>query len=255
MRSIILAAGMGTRLGNFTSDRPKCLVEVDGLSLLGCQIDILRSRGVDDIVVVGGYLSHMIKFPGVRVIHNSEYSEKNMVWSLYTALEYIRDDIIISYGDILYSVAILDILIASRANISVTVDVNWEAYWNKRSDNPLADAETLRINDEGDIVEIGNVPQTVEEIQAQYMGLMRFAAEGVTSLRDCLVRSASGATLGGKPIGMAYMTNLFQELIRGGLRVKALPITQDWLEIDTIDDLVGAHTVERFRSIRGELKG
>ena len=57
MRAILLAAGMGTRLRPLTLDTPKSLIEVNGRPLLERQIEFLRERGVEEIIVVTGYLA------------------------------------------------------------------------------------------------------------------------------------------------------------------------------------------------------
>ena len=61
MKAIILSAGQGSRLSPLTIDRPKCLVEIDGLSLLDRQISVLRSCGVEEIILVGGYLGKKLE--------------------------------------------------------------------------------------------------------------------------------------------------------------------------------------------------
>ena len=66
MRAIIVAAGMGRRLSPYTDDRPKCLVEINGKSILARQVDAYRAAGVDEIVIVRGYMKEKIQVPGAR---------------------------------------------------------------------------------------------------------------------------------------------------------------------------------------------
>ena len=65
MKAIILAAGEGKRLRPLTNNTPKGLVNLFGKSLLQWQIETFRSCQIDDISVVRGYLSKMIKFENI----------------------------------------------------------------------------------------------------------------------------------------------------------------------------------------------
>ena len=69
-------------------------------------------------------------------------------------LDEFTDELIISYGDIVYS-RHTHKLIHSNSDISVVVDMDWQQYWSQRSDDPLSDAETLRLSQDGRILEIG----------------------------------------------------------------------------------------------------
>ena len=134
-----MAAGEGTRLRPYTLDRPKCMVEIDGVSLIDRQLEVLKSEGIDDIVIIGGYKSEMLKRFDIKLKVNARYFETNMVWTLFSAEEELEGDVIVSYGDIVYSKNILNALIKSKADIAVTIDKKWEGYWRERNENPLDD--------------------------------------------------------------------------------------------------------------------
>ena len=84
-RAIIVAAGMGRRLAPYTDDRPKCLVEVNGKSILERQIEAYRAAGVDEICVVRGYRSGDIRIPGLRYFENPGFQRNNILVSLFHA--------------------------------------------------------------------------------------------------------------------------------------------------------------------------
>ena len=181
MRAIILAAGEGKRLRPYTNDRPKCMVEIEGVSLIDRQIKILKSKGVEEIIIIGGYKSDMLEGKGNKLVTNPRYYETNMVWSLFCAEEFLVGDVIISYGDIVYSSKIISALVNSNYDISVTIDMNWESYWRDRNEDPLEDAETLKLRTDGTIKEIGQKPNSINDIEGQYMGLMKFTNRGMNS--------------------------------------------------------------------------
>lgn len=251
MKAIILAAGEGTRLRPCTLDRPKCLVEIDGISLLERQLAMLRSRGIDEIVIVGGYRAEMLEGKATRLRINPCYAETNMVTTLFCAEEELQDEVIVSYGDIVYAGEILDSLLASPAEIAVTIDMQWENYWRARNEDPLADAETLRLGEEGRIVEIGQRPRSLDEIEGQYMGLMKFSATGLNHLKSVYRNAAQKGLLGTKPLNNAYMTDLLQATIESGYKVEAVPIHSPWVEIDTTQDIFSQETKARLAAIQG----
>ena len=237
MKAIILAAGEGTRLRPYTLDRPKCLVEIDGVSLLDRQLAVLRSRGIDEIVLIGGYRVEMLQNKATRLHLNPRYAVTNMVWTLFCAEEELEGDVIVSYGDIVYAGEILDQLLASRADIAVTIDMEWESYWRARSDDPLADAETLRLGDDDRIVEIGQRPSSLAEIEGQYMGLMKFTGHGLEQIKTVYRKALHEGKLGPRPVEKAYMTDLLQQIIDSGKLVLAIKSLESWLEIDTVSDI------------------
>ena len=85
MKVIILAAGIGNRLGKYTNDNPKSLLEFDGKSLLKRHIEILKELYVEEIVIITGYKSEMIvehlndaSIP-IRFIFNERYAEGSII--------------------------------------------------------------------------------------------------------------------------------------------------------------------------------
>ena len=247
---IILAAGEGTRLRPYTLDRPKCMVEIDGVSLIDRQLEVLKSEGIDDIVIIGGYKSEMLKRGDIKLKVNARYFETNMVWTLFSAEEELEGDVIVSYGDIVYSKNILKALIKSKADIAVTIDKKWEGYWRERNENPLDDAETLKLRKDGTISEIGQKPSSLEEIEGQYMGLMKFSSEGVRQIKSAFHSALESGKLLGKEVENSYMTDLLQSIVSIGGKVASVQIDEDWVEVDTVEDLHAPITLERVKRIR-----
>lgn len=252
---IILAAGMGTRLHPYTENRPKCLVELDGKSLLQHQLEIVRAYAEAKITIVGGYHSEMLESFADCLVRNERYDSTNMVYSLFCAEQHFSDSVIISYGDIVYSKHILEALAASTADISVVTDSNWHTYWQQRFDNVLDDAETLKVNSHGDIIEIGAIPTQIGEIEGQYIGLIKLSSEGIrqlTSTYDSLKRTSEYR---GRSAEKLYVTDLLQAAIDMGFSVKSVPVSSPWVEVDTVSDLQSDTTHRRLAQIRDEMAG
>ena len=213
LKAIILAAGEGTRLRPYTLDRPKCLVEVDGRSLLDRQLAVLRAEGIQRVVLIGGYREEMLRRDDTESRVNPRYAETNMVWTLFCAEDALEGDILLCYGDIVYSREVLQALLRSKADIAVTIDLDWEAYWRARNEDPLDDAETLKLAEDGRILEIGQKPKSLAEIEGQYMGLMKFTAQGMQLLIKTFHDAKGAGSLRGKPLEKAYMTDMLQAMI------------------------------------------
>ncbi len=175
MRAVILAAGRGSRMGQLSDDRPKCLVELAGKPLIERQIAALRRGGADEIGVVRGYRAEMISFPGLSYFANERWAETNMVMSLAAASEWLRSGpAIVSYADIFYRSELVRGLAAVTGPLAISYDRQWRRLWSRRFSDPLADAETFRVDSTGQLLEIGGKTTRVEEIKGQYMGLLKF---------------------------------------------------------------------------------
>lgn len=236
MRCVILAAGQGTRLLPHTADRPKCLVRLAGRPLLARQLDVLRRVGVEEVTVVGGYLGSQLRAFAPQVLLNPEFATTNMVASLMCAAALLDggDDVLVTYGDIVYEPRVAHALLASTASLATTIDIEWRRLWEMRSDDLLADAETLRLDKAGNVVELGERPFSLADIEGQYMGLLRIGATLAPRLVDAYreLRAADAARA-----GAMYMTAFLQHLIASGHTLQAVPVSGGWLEVDSTRDL------------------
>lgn len=251
MKVIILAAGQGTRLRPLTDDRPKCMVEVNGRSIIERQLDTMRGCGIrdQDITIICGYCSEVLRKrfadTQIRFVVNEQYDSTNMVCSLMCARKMMEteEDIIISYGDIIYEEAVFRKILTAKDTMSVIVDDGWYAYWSERCENPLDDAETLMFDAEDFLTEIGQKTTELAKVQSQYIGLMRFKGEGLKKMlelsKEAERRSANGEVLWrtDRAYAKMYMTDLLQGLIDTGSKLRAVHIQRGWFEIDDCEDL------------------
>jgi choline kinase len=239
LRAIILAAGEGLRLRPYTLDRPKCLVELGGRSLLASQTEVLRSLEIHDITVVTGYLAHKIEALGYMTIRNPNYASTNMVASLMCAAELLDGsaDVLVAYGDIVYEPGVVYALLQSQGPICTGIDRCWLRLWQIRFKYPLVDAETLRVNDSGDILELGRKPKSLAEIGGQYMGLIKIRAEFAPRLRLAYQQMPPNDLSDGSKTSNMFMTDFLQYLIDSGQPVRAVMVCGGWLELDTAEDL------------------
>ena len=242
MNAIILAAGKGERLRPLTDNRPKCLVKLFGKSILEWQIESFQNLGITDITVVTGYLSDLINFPSVKIIKNNKFNTTNMLETLFCAETSFTNSTIISYGDIIFESSILKKLISSKYDSSIIIDKNWLDYWKIRFKNPLDDAESLEVNDDGYIKNIGQKVTDIKNIQGQYIGLMKFQNTSIIDLVKIYHNAKNDAKLGTNPLNPdidfqnSYMTDFLNFLISLNFNLKSIEIENGWLELDSISD-------------------
>lgn len=234
MKAIILAAGRGSRMKDLTDDRPKCLVELHGKALLDWQLAALHEAGISEVAIVTGYRRELLSRCGLVEFHNPRWAETNMVSSLACAQEWLlAEPCIVSYSDIFYEASAVKLLMMSAASLAITYDPHWLKLWEKRFGDPLLDAETFRMNSDKNLVEIGHKPKSVEEVQGQYMGLVRVTPEGWGEL----LRVRAG--LSAAECDLMHMTGSLQKVIEEGrLVVHAIAYEQSWGEIDSVGDLL-----------------
>lgn len=162
-----------------------------------------------------------------------------MVTTLFVA-DSVMDakcDIIISYGDIVYEPRVLASLMAFDSPITLAIDREWRRYWEARMDDPLADAETLKLADGDRVVELGKKPDSYADIQGQYIGLIKIRADHVARLSEVWHAMDQDATYDGKDYNNMYMTTFLQHLIDIGWEARAAFIENGWAEVDCQKDL------------------
>lgn len=233
MKAIILAAGRGSRMKSLTNNRPKCLIKLRGKALLDWQLNALRAARVSDISIVTGYKRELLSGRGLVEFHNTRWHETNMVSSLACAESWLLNEpCIVSYSDIFYSSNAVKSLVSCDEPLAVTYDPKWVELWTKRFGDPLLDAETFRIKPDNTLAEIGNKPKLLDEVQGQYMGLLKFTPHAWAELTR--IRATKTPQLCDK----MHMTEILQNIIQAGrIDITALPYLGEWGEFDSAEDL------------------
>lgn len=241
MRAIILAAGRGSRMKDLTSSKPKCLVELHQKPLLRYQIESLRSAGVREIGIVVGYasekLSPYVREFDLKVFENQQWADSNMVYSLCCARDWLldSDELIVSYSDIFYSVEAVEILLRAQSQMGILYDTQWLKLWQKRFSDPLSDAESFKLETDkcGNQIlrEIGARVNDINEIQGQYMGLLRFNQAGLRWLFALIVSQNLDF------IKKLDMTSLLKFCLSKGEEIQCLAYSGIWGECDNQDDV------------------
>ena len=184
MKAIILAAGIASRLRPLTNDRPKCLLEIGDKCLLQHAFDGLISNGINQFVIVTGYLHTLIEdflsshYPNISItfIHNDRYDSTNNIYSLWLAQPAAEgEEIILLDSDILFDPAIVTRLLTSS--------------------HP-------------DILALNNHPLGEEEMKVITDELCRVKEISKT----CSIKQAAGESIGIERMSPTYTKALYREL-------------------------------------------
>lgn len=127
---MILNSGLAKRLKPLTDNMPKCLLEVNGETILGRQLKCLRQCGVNDIIVTTGPFEDQIisfieeRFPGMRVkfVNNPRFAETNYIYSIWLARDLVDDDILLLHGDMIFECPLLERLVSKEPGNYVLVN-------------------------------------------------------------------------------------------------------------------------------------
>jgi choline kinase len=198
-KAIILAAGQGSRLGHLTDDRPKCLIEFNGRTLLDRQLDALAANGVVEAVVVTGFRDDQIEAalkrrgdagPQVRTVYNPFYKVADNLGSLFVAKQEIEGDVLVWNGDTLVSEELMARVVGNRdqEGICVTID---------RKDGYDEDDMKVVVDDAGRLHAIGK-RLNLKDVNAESIGLLAFRGNGAQTFRHAIeraIRTAEGTTI------------------------------------------------------------
>lgn len=248
MKAIVLAAGMGRRLVPHTDHVPKALVPLRGRPILAHQLGAYRAAGIDSCVVVRGWCGERLAeldWPGVRTVDNPRYAETNILHSLFAAEAEIDGPLVSSYGDIVFALDVVRTLLDTPGDIVLTVDRGWARTYEGRTEHPASEAELCRVAD-GRVRRVGKCVGP-EGAHGEFIGLARYSARGAEVMRDAWRRLRDAyAGREHEPFAdspafvRAYLCDLFQHLVDGGVDVRHADIDGRWREIDTRQDLARA---------------
>jgi len=242
--AVIVAAGSSSRMPKRGAEIPIAMLTIRGKSLLGRQIEILRSFDINDITVIRGYEKECFTIPDVNYIDNTEYEQTGILYSFLLASNEIGEKSILLYGDILFERELLKKLIEETSEFSVLVDRSWREHYHNRVQHTISEAELVEVKD-GSILRMGrDIPY--DSAYGEFIGLAALSPKGsrkVRNLFDELKHEPDKTSLGGKSLSKASLTDLFNALIEKGEKVKPIEIFGGWFEIDTFEDYRKSWTI------------
>lgn len=236
-RAIILAAGQGKRLLPLTEDRPKCLIELSGKTLLAWQLERLQAAGVEEAVIVTGFRADQVetevarlglRMP-VRLAFNPFYTVSDNTASCWIVRAEFDRDVLILNGDTLFGPGVAERLrSAPEADITVTIDRK-----------PSYDADDMKVLTEtGKLRAIG---KTIEAYDAESIGFLRFSKAGAAKFAAGVEQVLS------HPEGLRrWYLSVIDELARSGVDVRVCSIEGlEWGEMDFPQDVLSLNRLSK----------
>ena len=239
-KSLIVAAGLGSRLKKHTENLPKCMLDFNGKTLLQRQVQAYNDCDIKDITVVRGYKKEKINYKNLNYVTNDDFKNNNILNSIFYAEKIINGNIIISYSDILFESNVVKRLMQSDHDISVVVDIDWRGYYVGRKDHPLSEAENVIFDSNNQVLKIGKIGTQKEEVHGEFIGMIKLTNRGTEIFKENFNRVKK--LYWNKPFQRAaifqkaYLTDMIQELVDIGVKVHCVIIERGWKEIDTVED-------------------
>lgn len=231
--AILLSAGQGSRMLPLTAERPKCLIDFSGRTLLEWQVEMLARGGVKRIDIVTGFMTDMvdaviagISDPRVAITtrFNPFYKVADNLGSCWIAREAMKGDFLILNGDTLVSEAIVHRVQQNHGwPIAVTVDIK-----------PAYDSDDMKVSRDpatGRLDRIGKT-LTAKESNAESIGFLAFRGEGAQLFRDA-VRAAMRTPEGVQHWYLKVIDSLAPTGKVGTVSIEGL----DWAEVDFLNDI------------------
>ena len=260
MQAIILAAGMGRRLGELTGENTKCMLEVNGVKLIDRTLECLSEVGVTKLVVVVGYKAqNVIDYVGDRYkdieityIENSVYDKTNNIYSLYLAKDYLlREDTLLLESDLIYESSVIKRMVDNDYPNIALVD-KYESWM---------DGTVVTLNEENKIKEFITKSQfRYSDIDQYYktVNIYKFSKEFSATHYVPFLEAYCHAL--GKNEYYEQVLKVISLLDDSPL--KALPLSgEKWYEIDDIQDLDIASSMfeesdeKRYKAISSRFGG
>jgi phosphoenolpyruvate phosphomutase len=250
VRAVIIAAGSGKSLLPLTEDRPKCMLDIKGRTLLERQLETLRACGIQHIAVVRGYRKDAVSAPGVSFYDNDAFEETGELHSLFAAEPELHGRVLFLYADILFERALLEKLLRADGDVVIAVDRAWVDQRDRllplskpvdlvlTSDPPHPGRRSLGEDWRDELVQIGQ-RLSPETATGEFIGLALFSARGVELTRNTYQRALAAPAAPfheAESVRSAAFTDLLQSLVAAGHPVSCVSTWKGWLEIDTFED-------------------
>ena len=237
--AIILAATRGSELHELTQDKPKTMIKIGGEALLARMVKQFKKIGINKSVVIAGYQAESINISGIEIRINENYEIGNELMSLTCAKKDFHNDMVITYGDLLFREHILRDLLEVNGEIVIIVDSASEnpnitgspdvAFCNYSDDrSPFMQNIILK--------ELSSKNETNNAIPSgHWIGMMRVRQEGRKWIETAIEELQSSSNF--KELTIPDLLNY---IIAKGKTVNVHYVNGHWLDINSINDIGAA---------------
>ena len=242
-----MAAGLGSRLGKLGKNIPKGMITIFGKTLIERQIEIFHNCGINDITIITGHNSEVIKYPNVDYIKNPNYATTNMNESLFCAREKFDDSILVSYADIVFEQQIIEQILKFRQDIGVAINLDWKKNYENRTMHTLSEAENVLIENSNVVQLRKNITECLSNQKiGEFLGIMKLSKKGAAYILEKYLKlknNHNGVFHSSSSFQKSYLTDMLQEIVDSKAIVYPIVTKGLWMEIDTAEDLKRAENL------------
>lgn len=219
--AVILAAGLGSRLGDLKENKPKAFVKVGGQSLIDRSVQSLIKKGITNIIIGTGYLSEQFDalakdYPQIRTCRNKDYDKTGSMYTLYLLRELITAPFLLLEGDLLYEPAALSYLLEDETkNIILASDATHSG-----------DEVFIQSNTSGFLEQMNKDKNKLSNISGELVGISKLSKETLTQMCEFAetqyAQNQYAIHYEDTMVGVAKSVNLFVKVVKD----------MAWCEID-----------------------
>jgi phosphoenolpyruvate phosphomutase len=235
--ALVLAASKGD-FGDLVKDKPKAMLRLRGKPILSWHADAFRRQGVKRIAAVRGYRKEAVDISSLQYFDNDKYAETGELASLYAARDFLKGDLVIAYGDIVFDDFILGNLLRQDGDISLAVD----GAWKLRGRGNDTKRDFVVTTGAGDPLgktscRLQSIGASVkrDDVSGEWIGLLHFKAkktELLVSTLDNLAKTDPNLLRTGD------LPDLLNRLVAAGEEVTVVHSYGHWYDLDEQKDLV-----------------
>lgn len=260
MQALILAAGMGNRLGKYTKENTKCMLKINHVRLIDHALEMLNNVGIKKLILVVGYkkenlikhVTHKYKNIEIEYIENNIYNKTNNIYSLFLARKKLaEDDTILLESDLIFEEKILQRLIEDKRKSLAVVD-KYQSWMDGTSVEIDKNDNILNVfsKDLFSFQDIENYYKTVNI----YKFSKEFSKKTYIPFLEAYLKAMGNNE---------YYESVFRVLmILGDMELKAMRLNgEKWYEIDDVEDKANAKVIfplstdEKLRLIQSRYGG
>lgn len=218
IQAIILAAGKGSRFHNLTENMPKCLLSIGNTTILDRQIDLLFKNNIDDIFVVTGHKSNLIEKhlskKNVKIIKNEKYQIFDNLYSFWCVRNFITDDFICIYGDLVFDENLLFEIIKNKNNCLMI-------------DKAIYEFDNHSVEVKNNLIKNINFDYNALKHNGQFIGILKFNKSSLSLLKKSLNYLEKNKNLNGEFI------ILIKFLLKNKMIIDAIRVNKKiWINVN-----------------------
>ncbi|MEE8410782.1 MAG: phosphoenolpyruvate mutase [Myxococcota bacterium] len=241
VRAVVLAATQGD-FGELVEEKPKAMLYLKGKPILSWHVEAFRRQQIREIGVVRGFRKESVDLDGLHYFDNDDWSRTGELASLYAARDFLRGDLVIAYGDVVFDDFILKNLLAYDGGIKIAVDASWRLRCDVEPDAAPRDM----VSTAGAASPLGDGSCTLtaigrdlppNEVTGAWIGLLMLRADGTAKMVELLDEMKQREP---ESFETADLPQLIRTLMDAGEQVNVVHSYGHWRDINEQKDLIAA---------------